>query len=181
MRGAAILLAALALVGAGRVEALTVEDLSVGRAVALADVVVLGEVVDQRVLLGPGGNVHTDSTVRVERTIAGAALGADMLVVRHLGGVLPDLASHVEGMPTFAPGERVLLLLARRNDGATFHTVGAFLGAYTVVDSPAGAMAVQKPSGGSLILGARPADRLPERMLLDDLAARIEAAAGRRP
>lgn len=59
--------------------------------------------------IAPG--VFTDFTLLVEQRVAGSLLPGTTLTVRIPGGVSETRAVHVEGMPSFVPGETVLVFL----------------------------------------------------------------------
>jgi len=90
-------------------------------------------VVEARILSGdpaPATRLPAqDYMIEVERVIAGEPAGRN-LVVRVPGGRSPEgLVWHVEGVPQFAAGERVLLFLSPRADG-TYGVRHLMLGAF---------------------------------------------------
>lgn len=101
------------------------------------------------------GKPQTDYTIEIERLVKGF-VPAGTLVVRTLGGVRPSgEAMRVFGMPTFSPGERVLLFLAARTDG-TYDLVEMGLGAFQELTLPGRSLAVRALAGSHSI--TRPGD-----------------------
>jgi len=75
--------------------------------VARAEVVFEGEVVDTRARTAAGGDgtvIVTDVSFRVSKVLKGTALST--LVLQFLGGDLGDQSLKVDGVPTFARGDR---------------------------------------------------------------------------
>jgi hypothetical protein len=132
------------------------------------------------------GRPATDSTVQVERLLAGGPLGGT-LVLRLPGGEGPDgVGLTVWGAPRFHPGDRALLFLAQRADG-TFEPLHLMLGAFhelrlagrrLALRDLGGASEVRLVPGAPAAIGAD-ADRLRD---LDRFADWIvERSAGREP
>lgn len=122
-----------------------------------------GAVVDARIVsVEPAvvaGRPATDYTVEIERLLAGSAPGTT-LIVRVPGGVRPDgIGFLVYGAPRFAPGERTLLFLSPRSDGA-FGILHLGLGAFHRVDAPGSPpLAIRDLSGAAeVVLPGRKSD-----------------------
>jgi hypothetical protein len=157
----------------GIARATIVEQLSVERAVALADHVVVGVVQSSEPAVHPRGMILTDTVVLVEQSAHGATLPGDTLVLRLPGGQVGDLVQRVEGVPAFEPGELVLLFLAPTGDRIKFRTVGLFQGVYHLQDTAGGLIAVQHRQHGALVIGAGSADALPKSVGLDTFLSQI--------
>jgi hypothetical protein len=80
--------------------------------VALADVIVVGEVTDVRSRRVPDG-IETDVTIAREQTLKGPS-GASISVTLP-GGEVGDVGIQVGGVPNFLVGERVLVFVSERN------------------------------------------------------------------
>ncbi|MCB9533323.1 MAG: hypothetical protein H6698_03210 [Myxococcales bacterium] len=78
--------------------------------VEIADVVVVGEIVDAEVFMGRLGHITTRWTVRVDETLAGQP--SDQVRFTQWAGQLDGRAESVPGDATFTVGERVVLFLA---------------------------------------------------------------------
>jgi len=73
--------------------------------------IVTAEVVDQYSAWDPlGREIYTYTTLRVERVIKSQRRDS-VLVLRHLGGRVGNVESHVPGLPHFEKAERVLVFL----------------------------------------------------------------------
>jgi PKD repeat protein len=74
------------------------------------------------------GGIWTETTLAVERTIRGDAVGE--IVVREVGGVLGERVNVVFGSPLYGAGQRVLAFLGPTPRG-DFQTVDLFVGKFT--------------------------------------------------
>jgi len=167
------ILGLLALGLAATAGATTVADVTLARAIELSTTVVLGEVTERAVRQQGGGSISTDYVVRVDSTLAGDLPAGEHLTVRHLGGMIGATGLIVPGMPTFVPGERVVLFLIPGGDDHTYRTLGLFLGAYTVTETDSGPVATRKPADGAHIVGRKPAGRMPDHAPLEELVTAI--------
>jgi hypothetical protein len=84
----------------------------------------------------PGGRIHTRISLAVEAVVKGRGVGRT-LEFHQPGGRLGDRTAHVFGAAEFAPGERVLVFLARGRDGALRPNALA-LGKYRIETGPGG-------------------------------------------
>lgn len=85
----------------------TLQDLS-----AEAEVVVVGTVAEQQARFNDDQTlILTDTTIRVEETLAGETGG--WVTVSEYGGIVGDKGLVVSGLPRFREGDRVLLFLCR--------------------------------------------------------------------
>jgi hypothetical protein len=101
---------------------------------ALADssaLVVTGRV-EQVGAQADGGAIYTYVTVSVAETLKGPGQPGT-IVVKQLGGVLPDLGLFIAGQARFAVGEDVLLFLAVRPRDGSLYTVGLSEGKWQVL------------------------------------------------
>lgn len=80
-----------------------------------AGAVITGRVLGSRVQETPGFGIETVTDVSVEETIKGSV--ERVVGLHEPGGVLGDEGRLMAGVPGFAAGERVLLLLYRRDNG----------------------------------------------------------------
>ena len=91
------------------------------------------------------GRPVTDYRMAVERVIVGDIV-ASPLIVRVLGGILPDgMGLHIHGAPSFEPGQRALLFLKLRPDG-TYRILHFMLGAFHLVEHDGRTLAVRQLS-----------------------------------
>lgn len=128
---ASSIVAVLACVHARPCDATQVVRLSLGEAAARADLVVEARVLAKSARIGPRKRVETEYVLRVDRALFGAPASAAL--VRVPGGVLPDGSGMlVPGMPSFAVGDDVVLMLGREQEGGMRVPVGLAQGALRV-------------------------------------------------
>lgn len=109
---------------------MTVDDLTRG-----STLVAVGTITQQGTRPAVQGiGVFTDSTVAVSDVLKGAA--SSTVVVSTRGGRFGNVVAVAEDEPAFEVGQRVLLFLAPRWDGA-LETVGGYQGRYVVHGSEA--------------------------------------------
>jgi hypothetical protein len=132
-----------------------------------ADTIVVGTVVSIHARW-ERRRIVSDVDIRVERSVKGQAVAADVVRIRVPGGTVAGVAMRVLGAPQFATGERALLLLARR--GNANHLVGLADGKLTI----------RRGAGGSEWVDMRfDRERAPREMPLD-AALRLLATTGDR-
>lgn len=168
MRRALPLLSLLA--AAAPAAATTFVATSVEQAARAADAVVRGHVVaaGARVVAG-GRQVVTDVDLAVDAAWKGDPGPTVHLVVP--GGATATLGMWVDGAPTFAPGEEVVVFLGRQ--GGAWRVSGLALGKYRV---EAGA-ATPDLGGAQVLPRALPAgERATGRMPVDELERRVRSA-----
>ncbi|MCC7125111.1 MAG: matrixin family metalloprotease [Acidobacteria bacterium] len=78
------------------------------------------------------GAIYTYVTVRVDEVLKGA-VPARTVVVKQLGGTLPQLGLYIADQARFAAGESVLLFLNSRPRDGSLYTVGLGRGKWTVL------------------------------------------------
>jgi len=144
----ALVLAVPALVGSTTLLRLGVETMSRD-----AEMVVRGHVSwDYSVRPDPDGPIYTLTGVEVNRCIAGDC--PETVELRHRGGTVGDLTLYIPGMPTFKPGQEVLLFLEPDYENVPgYHSVvGMVQGFFLVVTEPVSGkrLAVQQLRGVSL-------------------------------
>jgi hypothetical protein len=81
-----------------------------------ASVIVVGTVVESHARPSDVAGVETVTTLRVDEVIKGAAI-ADTISVVEPAGRYNGMSRMIAGIPVFADGESVLLMLMRRDDG----------------------------------------------------------------
>lgn len=118
------------LLWAGALAATTVKQLSLGELTQTSDVIVLGEVTDQRTDVVEG-RVFTTTTLTPQEIWKGSA-SQQRVVMRHLGGRTDDLETRVAGMPSFQMGEKVLVFLVKPKNYKFFIVNGLAQGKLTV-------------------------------------------------
>ena len=129
------LVALLALLLAAPAAATTMVRLDLSELTWIADVVVEGEVVADQVERVEGQRfLRTVTQVRATRVLRGDLVEGDSLDVVEVGGRLDGEETRVPSGVVFAPGERVLLFLERRDGELT--CVGMDQGKLTLVREP---------------------------------------------
>lgn len=158
------LLALASPVAASTFVAATVEEVA-----RSSHAVVRGRVVAAGARATRDGRIVTDVDVEVASAWKGAPERTVRIVVP--GGSLGWIALRVEGAPTFAPGEEVVVFLAR--EGPAWRVNGYGQGKYRVAGGEA------RPGLGAAEVVARPHDRgerLVGAMSVDELERRVRAA-----
>lgn len=132
-RIAVALLPLLALLLAAPASATTMVRLDLSELTWIADLVIEGEVLDHQAERMPGQVfLQTATRVRVTSVLKGELESGALIDVVEAGGLLGDEQTHVPSAALFAPGERVLLFLERR-DGE-LRCVGMNQGKLTRID-----------------------------------------------
>lgn len=124
------------LVAVPATRATTVLDLQIEDLVAIAPVVVVGEVNQVAAEWNAG---HTTIYTKVAVTTAEVLKGPKALAsvtVKTIGGTVGKTVAEMPGAPRFQVGERVLLFLEPRKDGDGYLTIGFFMGKFQVVKDP---------------------------------------------
>jgi hypothetical protein len=132
----------------------TVAPMSFDQLVQQAEIVFIGDVIDQRSVWDDsrdGRRIVTQVTFDVVRVLKGTVGLRTQLSFQ--GGTVGDVTQEITGMPKFRPGDRdVLFVSPDRN--AVSPLVGFWQGRFRVVrDAATGAMRVRMHDGGSLISG----------------------------
>lgn len=163
----ALLAAALGAAPAAR--AATFLQTTVEESAREAQAVVRGVVVSTACrLTADGRKIVTDVDIAVTSTWKGAPAGTLRVVVP--GGRLDGIALWVDTAPTFAPGEEVVVFLARGREG--WRVSGAAMGKYTVSGEQA------HPDVASAELHARAlaaGERAVGSMSVDELERRVRS------
>jgi hypothetical protein len=134
-----------------------------------SEAVVHGRVIATAARATADGGIVTDVDVAVASAWKGAPEQTVRLVVP--GGTLGQIALRVEGAPTFAPGEEVVVFAAR--EGRAWRVNGYALGKYRVVGGEA------RPSVGSARVLPRAltaGERAVGPMSLAELERRVRSA-----
>lgn len=162
-------LLALALSGVAAIStpahAMTVLQVDLKALVATANVVLYGPIAKTRVLdeRKAGRGVWTEFTLDVREVWKGdAKLAGKPFAWRHIGGTTADgMTVAVPGMPTFAAGEEVIVVLEKTNDS------------YVVSGGPQGKFSVQvRPNGTRIVKRDLPDVNFVQR----DASGRLESA-----
>ena len=126
-------------------EATILRGLTAGQLRSRAELIVEGRVVEVRTLRSDGA-IETIAVVRVRRVHKGEV--GRRIQVRTLGGATRDRRMVVQGAPSFARGDAVLLFLYR--DEGDWRSVGMFQGVWHLDD--AGVVARVSDSGGASLM-----------------------------
>ncbi len=164
LMGLALLLAAPA--GATIVKALSVKEMS-----TVADVIVVGEVVDQRTFWNDEKTrIYTVTRVRVSEALKGTSEGAE-IEIRQIGGTLDGLTQSIVGNAKLAKGEEVLVFLDRDDQKPLHYVIGMAQGKFSIDRSSGVARVVRSMEG--LALAKTDAKKIVE--LAPATEARVEA------
>jgi len=168
-------LAALVLTGllvvAPVAEATVLRGLTVGQLRSRAEVIVEGKVIEVRTTRSEG-RIETIAVVRVRQVHKGEV--GRRIQVRALGGETRDRRMVVQGAPSFAKGDTVLLFLY--SDEGTWRSVGMFQGVWHL--DVEGRVARASDSGGASLL--RPANGSPAVDQGEQSVARLVGQGGAR-
>lgn len=162
-----------------------VQGLELEELVEHADRIVLGRVLFSESFARPDGQLGTWHRIEIERELGGAAPGETEVILETLGGRIGDVAMRVEGEPSFAVGERVIVFARGGGPYAAFRPVGMGQGVLrvrrdggqdVVTQNREGLMLMRRNAEGKLerSLGAL---RGPER--LDVLLSRLQDLVNR--
>jgi Matrixin len=94
-------------------------------------VVALGRVMSTAVQ-AEAGSIYTYASIDVAEVLKGR-LAERTVVLKQLGGTLPDIGLYISDQATFTPGEDVLVFLAVRPRDGTLYTAGLSRGKWTVL------------------------------------------------
>lgn len=123
-----VALAVVLCLAAGSLSAATLVAPSDSELLGRSRLVVVATVVDSVSRETDGRMIYTDSRLRIEDVIKGAAT-ADVVTVTELGGFANGHGIAVAGSASYEPGTRVLAFLRQRDDG-TYFTAAMSLGKY---------------------------------------------------
>lgn len=112
-----------------------------------ADLIAIATPIDSIVERGADGSVHTVTTLRIDKRIAGES--ESTIRVTERGGWLDGRGTIFSGAPRFENGRRVLLFL-RRDDTGEYHTWGMALGKFDYVDHEGRTVLVRGLDAGHL-------------------------------
>jgi len=176
-----ILLAAL--VVASPAEGSIVKGLELEELVAHADRIVLGRVLFSESFQRSDGTLGTWHRIGVERDVRGRAMDDSEVIVETMGGRIGEIGMRVEGEPSFAVGERVVVFIRGGGPYTAFRAVGMAQGVMrvrmeqgveTVSQSREGLMLVRRNAQGRL---EKSRGALPRSERLDAFLSRVRALA----
>ena len=158
-----------------------VQGLELRELVANADRIVLGRVLFSECFQRSDGTLGTWHRIQIEQDVRGNSGDEQEVIVETLGGHIGDIAMRVEGEPSFAVGERVVVFIRDGGPYSAFRPVGMAQGVMrvrmeqgveTVRQSREGLMLVRRNAQGRLekSLGA-----LPEKERLDAFLGRVRS------
>jgi len=158
-----------------------VQGLELSELVANADRIVLGRVLFSECFQRSDGTLGTWHRIEIEQDVRGNSGDEREVIVETLGGHIGDIAMRVEGEPSFAVGERVVVFIRDGGPYSAFRPVGMAQGVMrvrmeqgveTVRQSREGLMLVRRNAQGRLekSLGA-----LPEKERLDAFLGRVRS------
>lgn len=159
--------------------ATSLANLSVEQMTDASTYIVRGTVTRTWTVVDDHDMVWTRAEVEVTDVLKGPDRPATV-VVESMGGVAPDgQVVSIEGATRFSATEDAIFFLHPVDDGKMFHTVGWFLGKYTIRRAPHDdRLAVVRYTAGSEVrYDARflPVPEKEHRVYLDDLLGQIQA------
>ncbi len=132
---ALMFLAALSAYSVPRADATIIIKKTLTQLAAESERIVEGKVVERTAAYAPGtGIIFTHYRLRIARNLKGKAV--ESLVVSEVGGTVGDITQRVAGMPQYALGETVLLMLKKDALGH-WRTHGLSQGAFRMNWNPA--------------------------------------------
>ena len=177
-RGAGLL--ALLLLTTAPALATTVLRFSLEELVERADLVVHGTCAEVKGRETPDG-VVTDVTIRVARTLKGAA--SETLQFTTYGGATESRGTFIAGSPQFEKGEELIVFLDRPNRVGYRMAIGMSQGKYTVHEDAAGRKVATRNLAGLRFVDPRTGEveeAGPEQgVALDELLRTIQDAVSR--
>ncbi|MDH4281268.1 MAG: hypothetical protein OEV36_01325 [Myxococcales bacterium] len=156
-----------------------VQGLDLQELVAYADRIIVGRVLFSESFQRPDGQLGTWHRIAVEREIRRGAPDEQEVIVETLGGQMGDVAMRVEGEPSFAVGERVLVFMRDGGPYTAFRPVGMGQGVMrirreqgvdTVTQNRDGLMLMRRNAKGLL---ERSPGALPVKERLDNLLSKL--------
>lgn len=144
--------AGFALLGTSLANATTVQKFSVRDLSKKSDSIVMAKVEDQSSRQdATSKEIYTYITLSVLESVKGAK-GEKMITIRQLGGSVNNIISAVPGMPTFKPGEEVVVFLSVKDRDGYPWVVGLQQGKYSVVTDDNGFKQVRNELEGIRLL-----------------------------
>lgn len=149
---ASVALAGLALLGANLAFATTVQKFSRQDLAKKSESIVVGKV-DDVVSRQDASNkeIYTFITISVTESVKGAK-GEKFVTIRQLGGSVGNLISVVPGMPSFKPGEQVVVFLSPKDQAGYPWVMGLQQGKYSIITDASGQKVVRNELDGLRLL-----------------------------
>jgi len=163
------------------VQALDLDDL-----VDESDGIYLGRVLLSESFVYPNGMLGTSHRIQVERDLRSGTSSEREVLVETLGGAIGEIGMKVEGEPSFAVGERVIVFVREGGGYAAFRPVGMGQGVMrvrteegveTVHQTREGMMLMRRNAKGRL---ERSLGALPKQERLDAFLSRVRAIVERK-
>jgi hypothetical protein len=170
-----------ALLIASPAQASIVQGLELDELVSHADRIVLGQVLFSESFVQADGQIGTWHRIAVEQELRGRAPDEQEVIVETLGGQLGDLGMRVEGEPSFAVGERVLVFIRDGGPYTAFRPVGMGQGVMrvrteqgieTVTQNREGLLLMRRAANGRL---EKSFGALPDKERLDALLSKLRS------
>jgi hypothetical protein len=180
-RFAVVVFAAFALVGASTAGATTVQKLSMKDLSKNSASIVRAEVVDSDARYDTDKEIYTYVTLKVLEPVKGSRKD-EIITIRHLGGIVDNIASVVPGVPTFKKGEEVVVFLSGNTKAGYPMVVGLQQGKYSVSQDEHGNKRVRNeldglkmmdPSG-SVTEGSKVTPNMPLQSFLDGVRTELD-------
>lgn len=175
------LLGSVCLLFPGSAHATLLRGLSLDNLCQRSGVIVRGKVV-ARGAAWKGGRIYTRITVQVSGSLRGKYRVGQTVSFWRLGGRVGRYAQIVQGTPTFAQGDRVLVFLNRR--GKHLFVTGMVQGRFSIRRAAAaGTATVTQSLTGARLLGGKRALRRPTTLARFEQRVRaiLRTAKGRMP
>ena len=149
---ASVAFAGLALLGANLATATTVQKFSRQDLAKKSESIVIGKVEDVSSRQDAANKeIYTYITLSVSESVKGAK-GEKLVTIRQLGGTVGNIISAVPGMPTFKPGEQVVVFLSPKDQAGYPWVMGLQQGKYSVLTDDNGVKFVRNELDGLKLL-----------------------------
>jgi len=163
-----LLSGALVLTTVSSASATTVRQFDLEEMVEAAEQIFLGTCLSGRCEAGPSG-ICTRTTFRIKEPIKGT-FGADTLRLRLPVGTIDGTRCTIPGMPSFEPGEEIVLFLTEEDEDGYPWVVGLSQGKFSVIPDPV--------SRRKIVVNAASGDRRPVDSEDEDFSIAGPTASG---